>query len=427
MGNADAGTVTGGVTRSTLCRRCFLHFGSSKSPVCEHVFCASCFDKSVGGESSPFRCFACDHRAANVDDSTAATAGDASASFVDHIGDDTLAACANHELLRAGTALVAVINCDEFRSPRSIAATRDGTLAVVDSDHVIVFDSDGAMRKRFAYLHGYTYQGGFAAVGEDTLLVAIRNEKYNSVSFYATDGTFKYSAFLNAAFEGVTLAVNSDDTIIVVSDSCDGHAICLIDREKAVHEHTLSDRVLEVDMLHKTNEYGCSSTSAGPIGICVDSRNNIVTLHQKTESRTVTIYDDKYEAICRFQCGVSELGANVELAQTGTTIAREDISIDKNDCLILTSKSRNKVHLFCLDGRYIQTLVQYREVYDITSMRGIVCFGDNKLAVLLSGGFAGRGQIRIYTYCVAKRYRHRIVNTSNEPLKNQVSVCCNVL
>ena len=368
-----------GESQSALCKRCYLRYGDQKSPHCEHVFCVNCFDKSVDAATDEFECFACKHKSSSDTEEGETTPVKADKPRIDD----------RHEQLAVGVKAVRSIRCNRFKDPQRVGVTGAGDFVVVDTamQEILTFSSDGDLKKHFPYLVGYSFTGALFVTPNDDLLLSLKNDKYNSVSFYSADGTFAFSAFLSENADVTGVARREDTKEILALDNGNGE-ICVINTEKSIHQqkqlkasgHEEMPRILSLS------------------SIAISTRGDII-IHDNV-NHSVLVFDDKYNFRYAFD-------TIVEAEDNEKSTAKEcgKIAVDRNNCIFTTARNNNGVAVFSLTGELVDTVVTYDHMAG--AIQDLVCFGQDKMAVLLTGASAKRGEIRVYSYNIPGRYRNR--------------------
>ena len=382
--------------RSTLCRRCYLRYDDKKSPLCEHVYCTKCFDKSIDGVTDEFVCFACQQEAKTGSSEHLTTQPTTDLPRTDDL----------FEHLAQGVTNIRSIRCNRFGKPQRIGATRGGDFVVVDiaTKEILIINSDGTMNNYFKYLIDYCFTGGLLVTPNDDILLTLRNDTYNSVCFYSTSGAFAYSAFLGHCAEATGLAQKESANEILALDNKNGE-ICVIDTEKSIHRQK---RLKESGHEDTPNVASLTSISVGIRGdiIIHDSVNN-----------SVHVYDENYNFKHKFDTVAKGTPRGNDIAEQIEEKMSNDcsrISVDRNNCLFATGRNGGCVDVFSLDGEFVDTVVAFKK--SVGSVQDLVCFGEDHLAVLLTGGAAKRGEIRVYSYTVPEQFR-----------KGDHSQCCTLL
>lgn len=381
-----------GESQSTLCRRCYLRYGDQKSPHCEHVFCANCFDKSVDVVTEEFVCFACKQ----------STQTETSEPGTTQVMPDQSRIVDQHEHLAREVKTILSFKCNRFKKPRRVGVTGTGDFVVVEiaTNEVLVFNSDGELKKHFPYLVGYSFTGGLFVTPNDGILLSLRNDKYNSVSFYSADGTFAFSAFLGQCAD-VTGLVRKENTKEILALDNDKGEICVINTEKSIHQQK---RLKESGQEDLSNMSSLSS-------IAVDTRGDII-IHD-SRNHKVLVYDAKFNFRYEFDTTVIKTNVNTtsdndaeqqtENNETFSPNKCAKIGVDRNNCIFCADD--NEVNVFSLNGQFVHTAVTYD--WSAESVQDFICFGEDKMAVLLTGGSARRGEIRVYSYSIPGRFRNR--------------------
>ena len=381
---------------STLCKRCYLRYDDKKSPLCGHVYCTKCFDKSVDVVTDEFVCFACEQD----------TKSDTPEHVTTQAGTDQPRTDDFCEHLALGVTHIRSIRCNRFGKPWRIGATRNGDFVVVDIavKEILILSRDGDMKKHFPYLVDYCFTGGLLVTPTDDILITLRNDQYNSVCFFSTSGTFAYSAFLSQCAEATGLAQNENTNEILALDNKNGE-ICVINTEKSIHRQK------------HLNESGHEDTpnTASLTSISVGIRGDIV-IHDSV-NHSVHVYDENYNFKHKFGTttkGTSQGNVIEEQTEDKKPNERARISVDRNECIFATDRNGSCVVMFSLEGELVDTVVAFDE--SVGSVQDFVCFGEDNLAVLLTGGAAKRGEIRVYSYTIHERLR-----------KGDHSQCCTLL
>ena len=376
-----------GDSQSTLCRRCYLRYGDKKSPQCEHVHCVECFDKSVDAVTDEFVCFACEQE----------TQTETPEQGIDDL----------FEVLSDGVKNIRSIRCNRFVKPWRLAATRTGELVVVDiaTSEILMFGSDGKMKNHFPYLVNYCFTGGLLVTPNDEILLTLRNDKYNSVCFYSTDGTFKFSAFLDQSADATGLARNRSTKEILALDNKNGE-ICIIDRptEKSVHRQIRLKESRQEDAPDATSLTSISVGTRGDVFI-YDSAN-----------KSVHVYDENYDFKYKFDANMFSTPRNSDAGEQIEANAPDEcdrqmprISVDRNNCIFATNVKGSSVVVYSLSGEFVDMFAIFKGRFESAgTVQDLVCFGGDKLAVLLTGGAAKRGELRVYSYTlIPRRFRNR--------------------
>ena len=279
--------------------------------------------------------------------------------------------------------------CNRFRDPQRVGVTGAGDFVVVDTStqEILTFGSDGDLKKHFPYLVGYSFTGALVVTPSDDVLLSLKNDKYNSVSFYSADGMFAFSAFLSESADVTGLARREDTKEILALDNGNGE-ICVINTEKSIHQqkqlkasgHEEMPRILSLS------------------SIAISTRGDVI-IHDNM-NHSVLVFDDKYNFRYAFD-------TIVEAEDNDKSTAKEcgKVAVDRNNCIFTTARNNNGVAVFSLTGELVDTVVTYDHMAG--SIQDLVCFGQDKLAVLLTGGSAKRGEIRVYSYNIPGRYRSR--------------------
>ena len=375
-----------GDSQSMLCKRCYLRYGDKKGPLCEHVFCIECFDKSVDAVTDDFVCCACKQEMQT----------ETPVQGIDDI----------FEVLSDGVRNIRSIRCNRFVKPWRLAATRTGNLVVVDiaTSEILIFGSDGKMKNHFPYLVNYCFTEGLLVTPNDDILLTLRNDKHNSVCFYSTDGTFKFSSFLSQSADATGLARNKSTKEILALDNKNGE-ICIIDTEKSVHRKI---RLKESRREDAPNAAALTSISVGTRGdiFIYDSAN-----------KSVHVYDERYDFKYKFDANMfctprnSDTGEQIEDNAPNESCERQmpRISVDRNNCIFATNVKGSSVVVYSLSGEFVDMFAIFKGRFESAgTVQDLVCFGGDKLAVLLTGGSAKRGEIRVYSYTlIPRRFRNR--------------------
>ena len=303
------------------------------------------------------------------------------------------------EKLGLGAKTSCYFSAAELKDPCRVRYTKEGHFVVLDREvgRVIQYNSlTGAKIREFRYLLNYHFQGGFAVTGEDTILVALKNDKFSSISFYKMEGKFKFSAFLDKDAEVSGISANSIDEIMSLNSSA--KTVCILNREKRLDK--------SISLASENNGYNDASLT----DIAANSNNDIIIADRKNNS--VSCYDYTGKFIHKFS----------QRKEDDPFSSVQRVVVNSTDCMLVLDHTPDggRIDLFDPEGNHIGCPVM------ITSghIADFDCLGMDQIVALVSNN--SLVTLRIYTFTVPRKFRklpnkpRKVVDTKEKQTNRNV-------
>ena len=282
------------------------------------------------------------------------------------------------EKLGLGAKTSCYFSAPELKDPCRVRYTKEGHFVVLDREvgRVIQYNSlTGAKIREFRYLLNYHFQGGFAVTGEDTILVALKNDKFSSISFYKMEGKFKFSAFLDKDAVVSGISANSIDEIMSLNSTA--KTVCILNREKRLDK--------SISLASENNGYNDASLT----DIASNSNNDIIIADRKNNS--VSCYDYTGKFIHKFS----------QRKKDDPFSSVQRVVVNSTDCMLVLDHTPDggRIDLFDPEGNHIGCPV----MITCGHIKDFDCHGMDQIVALVSNN--SLITLRIYTFTVPRKFR----------------------